>query len=170
LTPVQREATYELVDLNIKMDSQDTPLEQRRKELFALFARWGPKKFRSFLADRWLATEFLMDLELSLNLHPNPKNPDHPSYVWDLSAMPSWFWQEIAEFVEGPNAYPAFSAIALPWIRPLCEPLEPLHALAATLKDKKMEQALHALAEKHPELRPGGLIPPFPPDLLPGLF
>ncbi|WP_218580043.1 hypothetical protein, partial [Methylacidimicrobium cyclopophantes] len=110
--------------------------------------------FRSFLAGRWSATEFLAELVyLSRNLHPNPKNPDDPFYVWDLSAMPSWFWEEIAEFVEGPNAYPAFSEFersgkGSPSNTGGLFLYTPLDVLAATLKDKKMEQALDAVAER----------------------
>ncbi|QSR84711.1 hypothetical protein [Methylacidimicrobium sp. B4] len=136
LTPVQREAVYELHDLGTAIHNRDPGLAGILKEDYAFFTQWGPEKLHQVLQGRWSATEFLKALaEIFFG-----EGGD-----WKLSRMPSWFWQEIAEFTEGPNAYPTFSLMAMS-SRQAGSAFDGAHEalvfLARAMKDEQMSRAV----------------------------
>ncbi|CAB4243135.1 exported protein of unknown function [Methylacidimicrobium sp. AP8] len=160
LTPEQREATYELQDLqyaqairaNQLPESQyDEENARELKEDYELFTRWGPEKLHQVLENWWSAKEFLGVLQYVWEQEGGVPIADKPA--WKLSAMPSWFWEEIAQFAKGPNLE---RAIALfPPVRPIAITLSPqsqvlcaLNDLARALHDQKMHDAVYTLTKQ----------------------
>ncbi|QSR85648.1 hypothetical protein [Methylacidimicrobium sp. B4] len=141
LTPVQREAVYELHDLDFSIFKRDIRIPGILKEQYALFTQWGPQKLHQVLEAPWSAAEFLKALGwVFVEEHRH----------WKLSRMPSWFWEALAEFVEGPNAYPTFARMAresmLPG--PYRRASDALVFLADALKDDRMTRRLDELREQ----------------------
>ncbi|QSR84776.1 hypothetical protein [Methylacidimicrobium sp. B4] len=65
--------------------------------------------------------------------------------------MPSWFWQEIAEFAEGPNAYPTLSLMAMSSRLPgssFFGAYEALVFLARAMKDEQMSRAVREVSAR----------------------
>ncbi|QSR84973.1 hypothetical protein [Methylacidimicrobium sp. B4] len=151
LTPVQREAVYELQDLANSDFKRRPGLAASIRESYALFTQWGPEKLHQVLEAPWSAAEFLKAFGILFVLEKQQ---------WKLSAMPSWFWQEIVEFTEGPNAYPTFSLMAMSSITP-ASPFWTAHDalvfLARALKDDRMMKGIDAVNAQfdadHPELQ-----------------
>ncbi|QSR84710.1 hypothetical protein [Methylacidimicrobium sp. B4] len=151
LSPVQREAVYELHDLGTAIHNRHPGLAGILKEHYALFTQWGPEKLRQVLEAPWSAAEFLKAFgRVFLD----------QGWKWKLSTMPSWFWQEIAEFTEGPNAAPTFSLLEMGSMM-LGGAYMNAHIglvfLARALKDDRMMKGIDAINAQfdadHPELQ-----------------
>ncbi len=140
LTPVQQEAVNELHDLSISDLRRDPELAESRREYYALFTEWGPEKLHQVLEAPWSAAEFLKAFgELFFILEGEQ---------WKLSSMPSWFWQEIVRFTEGPNAYPALHLLAMSSMMlgsSYVNATSGLVILSRSLKDKRMSEAMKAI-------------------------
>ncbi|QSR85647.1 hypothetical protein [Methylacidimicrobium sp. B4] len=139
LTPVQREAVYELHDLEHSDFKRRPPLTESINEYYVLFTQWGSQKLHQVLDSPWSAAEFLKTFGLLFVLEDGQ---------WKLSRMPSWFWEELAEFVEGPNAYPTFAQMARVSVLPSSpyrNTRDALVFLADALKDDRMVRGMEAL-------------------------
>ncbi len=139
LTPEQQEAVYELQDLQNQHDRNQTGLAEIKRDYYTLFTGWGPAKLRHVLEGRWSAAEFCKafgELFFMEKMH------------WKLSAMPSWFWQELVRFTEGPNAFPAISLLPNRFPSSGSEARWALGVLSVTLKNERMHQAVEALSDR----------------------
>ncbi|CAB4243133.1 protein of unknown function [Methylacidimicrobium sp. AP8] len=162
LTPEQREATYELQDLQnaqairarqLPESQYDEENARELKEDYELFTRWGPEKLHQVLENWWSAKEFLGVLRYVWEGEGGELLPISGKLPWKLSAMPSWFWEEIAQFAKGPNLE---RAIALfPPVRPIAIAGSPqslvlcaLNDLARALHDQKMHDAVYTLTKQ----------------------
>ncbi len=151
LSPVQQQAVNELHDLDISDLKRDPEVTESIKEYYALFTQWGPEKFHQVLEAPWSAAEFLKTFGILFLLEKQQ---------WKLSVIPSWFWQEIAEFTEGPNAAPTFSLLEMGSMM-LGGAYMNAHIglvfLARALKDDRMMKGIDAINAQfdadHPELQ-----------------
>ncbi|MDD4933763.1 MAG: hypothetical protein PHO89_09905 [Methylacidiphilaceae bacterium] len=162
LTPEQREAIYELQDLEDqqtiwakKLPKSEYPNGAARelKECYELFTRWGPEKFRHMLEGAWSAKVFLQSFEMIFTLEGGRIRRSPKTTYWKLSKMPSWFWEEIAEFAKGPNFKLAISLF--PPVRPIligassqADTLIALKDLARGLHDQKMMAAVRTVEKQ----------------------
>ncbi|QSR84774.1 hypothetical protein [Methylacidimicrobium sp. B4] len=151
LSPVQQQAVNELHDLDISDLKRDPEVAESIKEYYALFTQWGPEKLHQVLEAPWSAAEFLKAFGILFLLE---------KLQWKLSVMPSWFWQEIAEFTEGPNAAPTFSLLEMGSMMlggAYMNAHSGLVFLARALKDDRMMKGIDAINAQfdadHPELQ-----------------
>ncbi|VVM05045.1 hypothetical protein [Methylacidimicrobium tartarophylax] len=160
LTPEQREATYELQDLEYAQAIRGNRLPESQyaeenarvvREYYELFTRWGPEKFHQVLEDRWSAKEFLQALRNIWASEGGELLPVSGKLPWKLSAMPSWFWEEIAEFAKGPNLN--YAIAIFPPVQPIAiagsqqsQVLRALNDIARALHDRKMIDAVYTLS------------------------